>query len=166
MPFAICIRAFAVDDSSTTTSRAWPTIKEDADGPRHFRRFRTTTTRSSRTSTSRRCEIHHGKHHAAYVNNLNAALEKHPELQQKSVEDLMQAASTRVPEDIRTAVRNNGGGHVNHTMFWEIMGPGKGGAPTGALGDAIKSTFGGFDAFKEQFDEGRRQAASAAAGPG
>ena len=75
--------------------------------------------------------IHHDKHHAAYVNNLNAALEKAPELQQKSVEDLVRGINT-VPEEIRTAVRNNGGGHVNHTMFWEIMGPGKGGAPTGA----------------------------------
>ncbi len=74
-------------------------------------------------------QIHHDKHHAAYVNNLNAALEKHPELQQKSVEDLLRGINS-VPEDIRTAVRNNGGGHVNHTMFWEIMGPGKGGAPT------------------------------------
>ena len=96
--------------------------------------------------------IHHDKHHAAYVNNLNAALEKHPELQSKSVEDLIKGINT-VPEDIRTAVRNNGGGHVNHTMFWEIMGPGKGGAPTGALGDAIKSSFGGFDKFKEQLND-------------
>ena len=95
-------------------------------------------------------QIHHDKHHAAYVTNLNAALEKHPELQQKSVEDLISGINS-VPEDIRTAVRNNGGGHVNHTMFWEIMGPGKGGAPTGAVGDAIKSSFGSFDSFKEQF---------------
>jgi Fe-Mn family superoxide dismutase len=95
-------------------------------------------------------EIHHGKHHAAYVNNLNAALEKHPELQSKSAEDLIRGIST-VPEDIRTAVRNNGGGHVNHTMFWQIMGPNTGGAPTGAIADAIASSFGSFDAFKEQF---------------
>jgi Fe-Mn family superoxide dismutase len=94
--------------------------------------------------------IHHDKHHAAYVNNLNTALEKHPQLQQKSAEELLRGINS-VPEDIRTAVRNNGGGHWNHTMFWEIMGPGKGGAPGGALGDAIKSSFGGFDAFKEQF---------------
>jgi Fe-Mn family superoxide dismutase len=94
-------------------------------------------------------EIHHGKHHAAYVNNLNAALEKHPELQAKSVEDLVKNLGA-VPEAIRTAVRNNGGGHLNHTMFWEIMGPGGGGAPTGAIGEAITSAFGGFDAFKEQ----------------
>src|SRR5437667_6506117 len=71
-------------------------------------------------------EIHHGKHHAAYVNNLNAALEKHPELQSKSVEDLLRGINT-VPEDIRTAVRNNGGGHVNHAMIWQIMGPKAGG---------------------------------------
>src|SRR3982750_339403 len=95
-------------------------------------------------------EIHHGKHHNAYVTNLNAALEKHPELQSKSVEDLVKGINS-VPEDIRTAVRNNGGGHINHTMFWEIMGPGKGGAPSGAVGDAIKSTFGSCDTFKEQF---------------
>ena len=94
-------------------------------------------------------EIHHGKHHAAYVNNLNAALEKHPELQSKSVEDLLRGINT-VPEDIRTAVKNNGGGHANHSMFWQIMGPKAGGPPTGAIADAIKSSFGTFDAFKEQ----------------
>jgi Fe-Mn family superoxide dismutase len=94
--------------------------------------------------------IHHDKHHAAYVNNLNTALEKHPQLQQKSVDDLLRGINS-VPEEIRTAVRNNGGGHANHTMFWEVMGPGKGGAPGGALGDAIKSSFNSFDAFKEQF---------------
>ena len=94
--------------------------------------------------------IHHDKHHAAYVNNLNAALEKAPQLQQKNVDDLVRGIST-VPEEIRTAVRNNGGGHVNHTMFWEIMGPGKGGAPTGRVGEAISSSFGSFDSFKEQF---------------
>jgi Fe-Mn family superoxide dismutase len=95
-------------------------------------------------------EIHHGKHHNAYVTNLNAALEKHPELQSKSVEDLIRGINS-VPEDIRTAVRNNGGGHANHSMFWQIMAPNAGGAPTGAIGDAIKSSFGSFDAFKEQF---------------
>ncbi|HEY7441380.1 MAG TPA: superoxide dismutase [Vicinamibacterales bacterium] len=95
-------------------------------------------------------EIHHGKHHNAYVTNLNAALEKHPELQSKSAEDLIRNLNA-VPEDIRTAVRNNGGGHVNHTMFWQIMGPNAGGAPSGAIADAIKSSFGSFDSFKEQF---------------
>ena len=95
-------------------------------------------------------EIHHGKHHNAYVTNLNAALEKHPELQSKSVDDLLKNINT-VPEDIRTAVRNNGGGHVNHSMFWQIMGPKAGGPPTGAVGDAINSAFGGFDKFKEEF---------------
>jgi Fe-Mn family superoxide dismutase len=94
-------------------------------------------------------EIHHGKHHQAYVTNLNAALEKHPELQSKSVEDLIRNISS-VPEDIRTAVRNNGGGHANHSMFWQVMGPRAGGAPTGAIADAIKESFGSFDAFKEQ----------------
>ena len=98
-------------------------------------------------------EIHHGKHHAAYVNNLNAALEKHPSLQGSAVEDLIKNLST-VPEDIRIAVRNNGGGHVNHTMFWQIMGPGKGGVPKGAIGSAITSAFGSFDAFKEQMNKG------------
>jgi len=96
--------------------------------------------------------IHHDKHHAAYVNNLNAALEKHPELQNKSAEDLIKDINT-IPEAIRGAVRNNGGGHVNHTMFWEIMGPGKGGEPTGKIGDAIKSTFGSFDTFKTQLND-------------
>src|SRR5436190_11434842 len=94
-------------------------------------------------------EIHHGKHHAAYVNNLNAALEKHPELQSKSVEDLIRGLST-VPEAIRTAVRNNGGGHANHTMFWQIMGPNAGGAPTGAIADAINGSFGSLDKLKEE----------------
>ena len=98
-------------------------------------------------------QIHHGKHHAAYVNNLNAALEKHADLQGKSVEDLIKNLSA-VPDDIRTAVRNNGGGHVNHTMFWQIMGPGKGGAPSGAAAAAINGAFGSFDAFKEQMNKG------------
>ena len=97
-------------------------------------------------------KIHHDKHHAAYVTNLNAALDKHPELHQKSIDDLLKGINS-VPEDIRTAVRNNGGGHANHTMFWEIMGKGKGGAPTGAIADAIKSSFGSFDAFKEQVNK-------------
>ena len=96
--------------------------------------------------------IHHDKHHAAYVTNLNAALEKHPELQGKSIEDLLKGINS-IPEEIRTAVRNNGGGHANHTMFWEIMGPNGGGAPTGAIGDAIASTFGTFDSFKEQMNK-------------
>ena len=94
-------------------------------------------------------EIHHGKHHQAYVTNLNAALDKHPELQSKSIEDLLKSINT-VPEDIRTAVRNNGGGHANHSMFWQVMGPNAGGAPTGAIADAITGSFGGFDKFKEE----------------
>ena len=98
-------------------------------------------------------EIHHGKHHQAYVTNLNAALEKHPELQSKTVEELVSGISS-VPEDIRTAVRNNGGGHVNHSMFWQIMAPNAGGAPTGAIADAINGTFGGFDAFKDAMNKG------------
>ena len=97
-------------------------------------------------------QIHHGKHHAAYVNNLNTALEKHPDLQGKSAEDLIRSLNA-VPEDIRTAVRNNGGGHVNHSMFWKLMGPNAGGAPTGALAQAITSAFGSFDSFKEQFEK-------------
>ena len=95
-------------------------------------------------------EIHHGKHHQAYVTNLNAALEKHPALQSKTVEDLLKGINT-VPEDIRTAVRNNGGGHANHTMFWQIMAPKAGGAPTGKIADAINGSFGSFDKFKEEF---------------
>jgi superoxide dismutase, Fe-Mn family len=96
--------------------------------------------------------LHHDKHHAAYVTGLNTALEKHPDLQKKSVDELLKGAAS-VPDDIKTAVRNHGGGHSNHTMFWEIMGPGKGGEPTGAIGDAIKSSFGSFDTFKEQFEK-------------
>jgi len=102
---------------------------------------------------SQTMQIHHGKHHAAYVNNLNAALEKHPDLQGKSADDLVKNL-TAVPEAVRTAVRNNGGGHVNHTMFWQIMGPSKGGAPTGRIAEAINGTFGGFDAFKDQMNKG------------
>ena len=101
--------------------------------------------------------IHHDKHHAAYVNNLNAALEKHPELQNKSAEDLIKDINS-IPEAIRGAVRNNGGGHVNHTMFWEIMGPGKGGEPTGTIGDAIKSTFGELRHLQDAAQRRRRQA--------
>src|SRR5579862_9567021 len=93
-------------------------------------------------------EIHHGKHHNAYVTNLNAAIEKHPELANKSAADLLKGINS-VPEDIRTAVRNNGGGHANHAMFWQIMGPKAGGAPTGAIADAINSSFGSFDKLKE-----------------
>src|SRR5512144_660736 len=96
---------------------------------------------------ARTMEIHHGKHHQAYVTNLNAALDKHPELHSKSIEDLLKGINT-VPEDIRTAVRNNGGGHANHTMFWEIMGPKAGGQPGGAIGDAIKQSFGSLDHLK------------------
>ncbi len=97
-------------------------------------------------------QTHHDKHHAAYVNNLNAAIEKHPELASKSVEELLTDLSA-LPEDIRTAVRNNGGGHMNHTMFWQIMGPNGGGTPSGELATAIDSAFGSFDDFKKQFQE-------------
>jgi superoxide dismutase, Fe-Mn family len=99
---------------------------------------------------ARTMEIHHTKHHQTYVNNLNAAIEKAPELQGKSLDDLMRGVNS-VPEAVRTAVRNNGGGHWNHSMFWELMGPNKGGEPTGALADAIKQAFGDFSKFKEQF---------------
>ena len=99
---------------------------------------------------ARTMEIHHTKHHQGYVNNLNAALEKVPNLQGKSLEDLLGNLDA-VPENARTAVRNNGGGHWNHSMFWQIMGPNVGSEPSGALADAIKSSFGGFDQFKEKF---------------
>lgn len=94
--------------------------------------------------------IHHDRHHNAYVTNLNAALEAHPDLQGKSIDELIGDLSS-VPESIRTAVRNNGGGHANHAFFWETIGPNAGGAPTGALADAIASELGGFDKFKEDF---------------
>jgi Fe-Mn family superoxide dismutase len=96
-------------------------------------------------------EIHHGKHHAAYVNNLNKALESAPELASKGLGELLASNCSVVPESIRTAVRNNGGGHINHSMFWQIMGPNAGGQPGNKLAEAIKSTFGGFDQFKEKF---------------
>lgn len=101
---------------------------------------------------ARTMEIHHGKHHQAYVNNLNAALEKAPNLQGKSAEELIKDLNA-VPEDIRTAVRNNGGGHVNHSAFWLMMGPNGGGEPTGELAAAINDAFGSFANFKDQFSK-------------
>ena len=95
-------------------------------------------------------QVHHGKHHQAYVTNLNAAIEKAPELANWSIDDLCRRIN-EVPEAVRTAVRNNGGGHWNHSLFWQIMGPQAGGEPSGALGQAITSSFGSFATFKEQF---------------
>jgi superoxide dismutase, Fe-Mn family len=97
-------------------------------------------------------QFHHDKHHAAYVKNLNAALDKHPELKSKPVEEMLRNLNS-VPADIRQIVRNNGGGHVNHSMFWEIMKPQGGGEPTGAIATAINRSFGSFAAFKKQFNE-------------
>jgi len=97
-------------------------------------------------------EIHHDKHHGAYVTNLNKALESAPAMQGKTVEDLLANNCALVPENIRTAVRNNGGGHINHSMFWQILAPGAGGSPSGNVGQAITGTFGGFDQFKEKFN--------------
>ena len=99
---------------------------------------------------ARTMEIHHGKHHQAYITNLNNALAGHPDLEAKTVEDLISNLDA-VPEAIRTAVRNNGGGHANHSLFWVTIGPGKGGAPKGALAEAIEEAFGSYDAFKEAF---------------
>jgi Fe-Mn family superoxide dismutase len=98
-------------------------------------------------------EIHHTKHHAGYVNNLDKALESAPELANKSLEELLANNCAIVPEKIRTAVRNHGGGHINHSLFWEIMGPKAGGEPRGKLAEAINQTFGSFEKFKEQFTE-------------
>jgi len=97
-------------------------------------------------------EIHHGKHHNAYVTNLNKALESAPDLAGKTIEELLANNCAIVPENIRTAVRNNGGGHINHSMFWKIMGPNAGGAPVGNVAQAITGAFGSFDAFKEKFN--------------
>jgi Fe-Mn family superoxide dismutase len=99
---------------------------------------------------ARTMEIHHGKHHKTYVDNLNAALEKHPEFNAGDDIEALMRRFDEVPEAIRTAVRNNGGGHANHSLFWQVMGPGGGGEPTGAIAEDIKSTFGGWDACKEQ----------------
>jgi Fe-Mn family superoxide dismutase len=96
-------------------------------------------------------EIHHGKHHSTYVANLNKALEPAPELAGKTIEELLANGLAAVPENIRTAVRNHGGGHFNHSVFWATMGPNGGGQPTGKLAEAITSTFGSFDQFKEKF---------------
>lgn len=102
-------------------------------------------------------KLHHDMHHAAYVKNLNAALEKHPNLQSKSAEDLIRDLNA-LPEDIRGAVRNNGGGHVNHSMFWKIMKPNGGGEPTGAIAQAITKAFGSFGDLKTKFnDAGAKQ---------
>lgn len=98
----------------------------------------------------RTMEIHHTKHHAAYVAKLNAALDKHPEIAAKPIEHILQNIGD-VPEDIRQAVIDNGGGHANHTLFWRIMGPGKGGQPRGPLADDITKTFGSFDKFQDAF---------------
>jgi superoxide dismutase, Fe-Mn family len=98
-------------------------------------------------------EIHHGKHHGAYVTNLNKALESAPALAGKTIEELLANNCAIVPENIRTAVRNNGGGHINHSMFWQIMKPNGGGAPVGHVAQAITGTFGGFDAFKEKVNQ-------------
>ena len=100
---------------------------------------------------ARTMEIHHTKHHQAYVTNLNAAVEKTPELKDKSLEWLLQNLPS-VPESVRNAVRNNGGGHWNHTFFWQIIGPKAGGDPSGSVGDAIKSSFGDFSKLKEQLN--------------
>jgi Fe-Mn family superoxide dismutase len=96
---------------------------------------------------SQTMQIHHGKHHQAYVTNLNAALDKHPDLHKMSLEDVIQNIHT-LPEDIRPAVRNNGGGHWNHSLFWKLMAPGAGGPPKGAVADAINGSFGDFEKFK------------------
>ncbi|PTX53657.1 Fe-Mn family superoxide dismutase [Melghirimyces profundicolus] len=99
---------------------------------------------------ARTMEIHHGRHHKTYVDKLNAALEGNTALQDKSIEDLLRNID-QVPENIRTAVRNNGGGHANHTLFWQIMSPNGGGQPTGDLATAINDTFGSFEKFQEEF---------------
>jgi Fe-Mn family superoxide dismutase len=96
-------------------------------------------------------EIHHGKHHAAYVTNLNKALESHPDLQNKTIEELLANNLSAVPEAIKTAVRNNGGGHANHSLFWTLLSANAGGAPKGEIEDVITATFGSFDTFKEKF---------------
>jgi len=96
-------------------------------------------------------EIHHDKHHGAYVTNLNKALESAPDLQNKSIEDLLGNNLASVPDSIKTAVRNNGGGHANHSLFWTIMKPNGGGAPNGQIASVISSSFGSFESFKEKF---------------
>src|SRR5258708_22241109 len=99
-------------------------------------------------------QLHHDKHHAAYVNNLNAALEGQPQFASLPIDQLIRRIN-EVPENIRTAVRNNGGGHINHSMFWQIMKPNGGGAPTGSLASAIQDAFGSFDEFKGKFKNAR-----------
>ena len=117
----------------------------------HCPRCRTTAAALEPHIDTQTMEIHHGKHHQAYVTNLNAALDKHPELHGKSLDELVQAASPRCPRTSARPVRNNGGGHWNHSLFWTLMAPGAGGAPTGDVADGINAAFGSFDKFKEQF---------------
>ena len=97
-------------------------------------------------------KLHHDKHHQTYVTNLNGAVEKHPEIGKKSPEELLKDLAS-IPEDVRKVVQNNGGGHVNHTMFWQIMKPGGGGEPSGPIAQQIKADFGDFESFKKQFNE-------------
>lgn len=106
----------------------------------------------SRSIDTRTMQLHHDKHHATYVKNLNAAVKKTPSLHGRSVQSMLISLNS-VPENVRTAVRNNGGGHVNHTMFWEIMSPNGGGAPTGDIAPAIRKSFGSFETFKHKFNE-------------
>jgi Fe-Mn family superoxide dismutase len=100
---------------------------------------------------ARTMEIHHGKHHQAYITNLNNAIKDNADLQKMTIQDIVSNLNSKVPEAIRTAVRNNGGGHLNHSMFWKMMAPKSGGVPSGKLADDITATFGSFDAFKEKF---------------
>ncbi len=100
---------------------------------------------------ARTMEIHHSKHHAAYISKVNAALEAHPDFDSRQIEDLLTEVDS-LPESLRTAVINNGGGHANHTLFWQIMGPDGGGAPEGELGEAVTASFGSFEAFQKEFE--------------
>jgi Fe-Mn family superoxide dismutase len=101
---------------------------------------------------SKTVELHYSKHHQTYLNNLNGALEKHPQLGGLTIEQILSDLD-KVPEDVRMVVRNNGGGYYNHNIYWAIMGPNQGGAPRGQLGEALRSTFGSFDSFKEQLEK-------------
>src|SRR5688572_2574040 len=100
---------------------------------------------------ARTMEIHHQKHHGTYVAKLNEAIGKHPEVGNKPIEEILRGIES-VPQDIRTAVKNHGGGHANHSLFWQTMGPKAGGEPTGSIGDAIRSSFGDFASFREKFN--------------
>ncbi len=152
LKFTAAAAAVAATLPATLSLQAQPTAAPAPTGPFTLPPLPYPTDALEPHLDARTMEIHHGKHHAAYVNNLNKALADFPELAKKSIDELIQDQST-LPDKIRTAVRNNGGGHFNHSLFWQMMKPGGGGQPEGELAKAIDATFGSYPAFKDKFTE-------------